>query len=210
MVFNKVSIRKLAGMNDKSKNLTRGKGLFEKFLARKRADMATRLLSKTHKGSILDVGCGYYPYFLTKVSFQKKYGVDPSLATVDAKNIKLKKLDVSKNAMPFSNNYFDAVTMLAVFEHIEGGRLEFVLKEAHRVLRKRGVFIITTPAPWADRLLHVMAMFGLISSKEIHEHKHNHSKKRIEDFLKSAGFDGANIKSGFFEMGLNMWFAAKK
>jgi len=55
-----------------------------------------------------------------------------------------------------------------------------------------------------------MAKFKLISSEEIHEHKHNHQRKKIEDFLENAGFKKKNIKSGFFELGFNMWFKATK
>jgi predicted SAM-dependent methyltransferase len=100
--------------------------------------------------------------------------------------------------------------MLAVFEHIEYDKLSFVLKEVRRVLKKDGIFIITTPAPWADKFLHIMARFRLISSEEIHEHKHNHSKEKIEDILSKAGFDKRKIKSGFFEIYMNMWFSASK
>jgi hypothetical protein len=55
-----------------------------------------------------------------------------------------------------------------------------------------------------------MAKVGLISAEEIHEHKHNHSKERIEDIIGDGGFSQANIRSGFFELGMNMWFVAKK
>ena len=40
--------------------------------------------------------------------------------------------------------------------------------------------------PWADKLLHFMAKFGLISSEEIHEHKHNHPMKKIEDIFSKS------------------------
>ena len=55
-----------------------------------------------------------------------------------------------------------------------------------------------------------MARTGLISKEEIHEHKHNQTKAEIEKVIKSAGFSENNIKSGYFELGLNMWFLIKK
>jgi hypothetical protein len=55
-----------------------------------------------------------------------------------------------------------------------------------------------------------MARTWLISSEEIHEHKHNHPKSKIESLLVEAGFEKSKIKSGYFEFGFNMWFAAKK
>ena len=100
--------------------------------------------------------------------------------------------------------------MLAVFEHIEYESLSFVISEIRRVLKKEGLLIITTPSPWADKLLHQMAKFGLISSVEIHEHKHHYSKQKIEEIIKESGFSNKKIKSGYFECGFNMWFASIK
>ncbi len=100
--------------------------------------------------------------------------------------------------------------MLAVFEHIDDDKLISVLKEIQRVLKKGGLFIITTPAPWSDKLLHQMAKFGLISSEEIHEHKTHHSKLKIENLLIRTGFKMKNVKSGYFEIYMNMWFTVNK
>ncbi len=194
-------------------NVTRGKGLLENFLAKQRANKTNGFISKKQrKGRILDVGCGFYPYFLSSTEFEEKYGIDPAvdIDLVKNQNLHLSQTDVSKEKLIFKDNYFDVVTMLAVFEHIEHDKLSFVLSEIKRVLRKDGVFIITTPAPWADKLLHFMANFGLISSEEIHEHKHNHPKAKIEDMLRNVGFEKNKVRSGFFELGLNMWFIAIK
>src|ERR1035437_2581193 len=153
----------------KKNNVTRGSGLLEEFLAKKRAKLANSLISKSHRsGRILDVGCGSYPYFLTTTKFKEKYGIDPSvnLSLVEDAGIILKKIKINKNTLPFKNDYFDVVTMLAVFEHIEHNDLVAVIKEIRRVLKKDGVLIITTPAPWSDKLLHNMAMVGLISRSE--------------------------------------------
>jgi ubiquinone/menaquinone biosynthesis C-methylase UbiE len=193
--------------------VTRGSGLFEVFLAKKRAKLANKLISEGQRnGRILDIGCGSYPYFLETTKFKEKYGIDPSLniALIKNKDIILKKIKIDKKTLPFVNNYFDVITMLAVFEHIEHDELQFVLKEVYRVLRKNGIFIITTPAPWSDKLLHFMAKFGLISAEEIHEHKHNHPKSKIENILSQAGFAKNKIKNGFFELHMNMWFTVRK
>ena len=190
---------------------TRGSGFLEGFLAKKRAEKANSLIPIAYRGGrILDVGCGSYPYFLINTEFNEKYGLDPSLSKLKIKNLKLKKTDVTEQHLPLSNNFFDAVTMLAVFEHIDNDKLEFVLKEIRRVLKNGGVLIITTPSPWSDKLLHRMAVVGLISSEEIHEHKTHHSKARIKDIIVKAGFRRKNLQSGYFEFGFNMWFKVVK
>lgn len=190
---------------------TRGWGLFEGFLAKKRAKVANRFIAKLQKkGKILDIGCGYHPHFLISADFEGKYGIDPSLNSLSIKDINLQRLDVTKQRLPFEDNFFEVVTMLAVFEHLDYERLDFVLREINRVLKKGGLLVITTPAPWSDKLLHFMALFYLISQEEIHEHKHHYNKEEIEKTLKQAGFAQNNVKSGYFELGLNMWFVTKK
>ncbi len=191
------------------KNFTRGDGLLEGFLAKRRAEKANNFIPKIYrKGKILDIGCGSYPYFLSTTIFSEKYGIDPSLSIRKISNIKLIKKDVTKQKLPFNDNYFDVVTMLAVFEHINGNKIEFVLNEICRVLKKSGILIITTPAPWSDKLLHQMGKVGLISSEEIHDHKTHYQRLEIEDIISKAGFKKEKIKSGYFELGFNMWFTA--
>jgi len=194
----------------KNISYTRGTGILEEFLAKQRAKKANSFISKEQrKGKILDIGCGSYPYFLTSIAFKEKYGIDPSLKSPKPKNIILEKIDITENKLSFKDNYFNVVTMLAVFEHIDTYKLGELIVEIKRILKKDGVLIITTPAPWADKVLHYMARIGLISSEEIHEHKHNHARTKIEDMIESAGFDIRNIKSGFFELYMNMWFIVR-
>lgn len=196
----------------KKDNITRGSGLLEEFLAKKRVRMANKLIFKTKRDKILDIGCGYYPYFLINSGFKEKYGIDPStnLKKIKEKNLFLKKIDVENSRLPYKNNFFDVVTMLAVFEHINNDKLQFVLKEVKRVLKNNGVFVITTPAPWSDWLIHFLGKIYLISNEEAEDHKHNHDNKKINFFLEKAGFKKENIKSGFFELKMNMWFKIKK
>jgi SAM-dependent methyltransferase len=188
---------------------TRGKGLLEEFLAKKRAEKASSLIPETcRKGKILDIGCGSYPYFLSVINFKDKYGIDPALKYNGNNKLTLLKQDVAQNKLPYGDNYFDILTMLAVFEHIEYQKLNFVLSEIKRVLKNKGKVIITTPAPWADKILHIMGNVNLISSVEIHDHKHHYSKTAIVEIIKKAGFK--NVKCGYFEAFMNMWFVAEK
>lgn len=190
-------------------NFTRGSGLLEGFLAKKRANKANELIDKSLRdGKILDIGCGSVPYFLENTEFGEKFGIDPSLESTNTQGIKLIKGDFVKGSFDLPKNYFDVITMLAVFEHIDDENLDLVLTNILSLLASNGKVIITTPAPWADKLLHAMAYIGLISKEEIHEHKHNHKRKSIEEMLRQNGF--RNVKSGFFEFGFNMWFSAEK
>lgn len=196
---------------EKSTQVTRGDGLLEAYLSKKRSQKANSLIKKKLRtGRILDIGCGSYPYFLLNTNFKEKFGIDPSLSKVEIDNLELKKTNISKERIRFENDFFDVVTLLAVFEHIDDNKLSFVLKEIFRVLKRDGQLIITTPSPWSDKLLHNMAKVGLISSEEIHEHKTHHPKKVIENMLITSGFEKKGVKSGYFEAGFNMWFVAQK
>jgi ubiquinone/menaquinone biosynthesis C-methylase UbiE len=189
---------------------TRGTGLLETYLAKKRAKKANLLIPKSlRNGKILDIGCGSFPYFLFNTNFKEKYGIDPSLNTQSTTGITLKKLKVEEK-IPFQNSFFDVVTILAVFEHIDDKNLEAFLNDIFRVLKPGGAFIITTPSPWVDSLLHFMGRIRLISPEEIEEHKHNHKQDKIEVMLESVGFKKEKIESGFFEIKANRWFKAVK
>src|SRR3989338_8068949 len=106
--------------------VTRGYGLLEKFLAKKRYTLANKFISgKARDGKILDVGCGQYPYFLINTNFKDKYGIDLH-ASGSFNGIKLLKLNAEKDRFPFKDNSFNVVTMLAVFEHVNPESINFL------------------------------------------------------------------------------------
>jgi SAM-dependent methyltransferase len=198
--------------------VTRGHGLLEGFLAKKRTCMANRLIPPhLRAGRILDIGCGTFPYFLLNTVFAQKCGLDkvtrevPQMSLCDEYGIDIIDFDLEcDRTLPFDDNYFEVVTMLAVFEHIEPERLQTIMIETSRVLKSDGTFIITTPAPWTDLLLKMMAKLGLVSKIEIGEHKAMYSRKKIRSILAINGFEAASIHSGYFEGLMNIWAVAKR
>ena len=198
-------------------NVTRGKGLLEGFLARQRWKIANRLIPEEYrKGRILDIGCGAVPFFLLNTDFSIKYGIEKTFRGEEEtphqrNNITIIHLDLEENHdIPLANEYFDVVTMLAVFEHIEPGKIIDILQEIHRILKPNGVFIMTTPAGWTDFLLRYMASIGLVSKMEIDEHKDTYTHRKILSFLQEANFPKEKVRYGYFEIFANLWFAAKK
>ena len=199
----------------KKESVTRDYGFFEGFLAKKRAEIADRLIpAASRKGKILDIGCGNYPYFLNSIDFAEKHGVDQNLSNSCndlPRNIKLHKFNIEKeNRIDFPNEYFDVVTMLAVLEHIDPGVRPERIKEIYRILKPKGSLIITTPASWTVPILSAMAKLKLISPVEIREHKVLYSRSRISDVLAKSGFYRGKIASGYFELFMNIWARAEK
>lgn len=196
-----------------AERVTRGRGLLEGFLARRRAAMALRLLDGAPRsGALLDVGCGSHPAFLLRSGFAERYGVD-QLVRREGQEIRGARLvhhEIGPGVrLPFDDDRFDAVTMLAVFEHIPPDALPTLLSDIRRVLRPGGLLVLTTPAAWTDPILRTLARLRLVSSEEIHEHQDAYDHDRIRDHLAGAGFPREGLRLGTFELGMNLWATAR-
>lgn len=193
-----------------NQNATRGSGLLEPLLARLRARTANNLLpNQLREGRILDIGCGSYPYFLSHTFFKEKYAIDQLGKPLAAENINWHSLDLNQRPkLPFQDNYFNAVTMLAVVEHLDPSILVQLLEEIHRSLMPGGILIITTPAAWSDSILRLMARIWLVSQEEINEHVFVYTLPLLGWYFGRAGFEMSKIKFGYFEFGLNLWATA--
>lgn len=197
--------------NDKSnRKSTRGNGLIEPLLAYFRARIANKLIPvELRQGRILDVGCGTYPYFLSHTYFKEKFGIDQNKKPDYIENINWYSLDLNKEPkLPFSNQYFHAITMLAVIEHLNPTSLVELFSEVYRVLTPGGVLILTTPAAWSDSLLKWMARLKLVSKEEIDEHVFVYTLPLLGWYFGKAGFELTKVKFGYFELNLNMWAKA--
>lgn len=205
-----------APLENSDVTVTRGHGKLEAFLARQRTRRANLLIpSKSRAGRILDVGCGTFPYFLSSTRFTEKWGLDRVVTPGESQNARGQKMtllrhDIAGAPLPFPDDHFDVITMLAVFEHIEIGDLRRLLCEVRRVLKPGGCYILTTPNGWTDGLLHFMSRLNLVSSEEIDEHQDAYTPARIGDLLHNAGFTPQKTQLGTFEMGANVWAKARK
>jgi len=98
--------------------------------------------------SILEAGCGvgYGTNFISKY-FKIIVGLDISK---DAIRIAKKYKHIhwvigDATSLPFKDESFDAVISLQVIEHIKKRKVLTYLNEIRRVLRKNGIFVLTTP-----------------------------------------------------------------
>jgi len=55
-----------------------------------------------------------------------------------------------------------------------------------------------------------MARLRLVSPAEIEEHKDRYSPGKISSVLQQGGFAAQDIRTGYFELGMNIWAAARK
>jgi methionine biosynthesis protein MetW len=112
---------------------------------------------------LLDIGCGEGSITLRlkhACNAVEVYGVDEdsdSITLAKEKGIKACILDVDNSPYPFPNDYFDAVFAGEVLEHLTDP--DHFFEEIHRILRKKGTFVITTPnfAAWYNRIALALA-----------------------------------------------------
>lgn len=195
---------------------TRGNGKLEDFLSRRRARLADQLIPEwCRQGRILDIGHGMTPRFLAQTLFRERHGIDRISEEARARwaeeNLHLVHQDLEAlPSLPYPDEHFTTVTMLAVFEHVPLSSLVPLLKEVHRVLEEGGVYVMTTPAAWTGPLLNAMARANLVSHEEIGEHQGAYSLGEIRSIVVQGGFDPALISTGHFELGANSWAVAQK
>ncbi len=194
---------------------TRGYGVLESFLARRRALIADSAINPNlRSGKILDVGCGSFPFFLHNTIFAEKFGIDTNVENFLDKEKKItvfKHNFINNDELPFDSNIFDVVTMLAVWEHIPEKALGKLVSEIYRVLKPNtGVLVLTSPAPVAAPILCCLSMVGLVSRIEICEHQPLSGAKKIKTMLRNAGFNKNNLSHRYFQFFVNQIVIAKK
>jgi len=183
--------------------------ILENFIRYLRYRTIKKYVQKDSK--VLDLGCGYEGWFLLKISPIIKQGVGYDLSVSNKKtpnNIKLKKGKVDKKVQELKNSY-DLVIALAVLEHTFSP--EGLVAEAFHTLKPGGKLIITTPSESAKPILEILAFkLGLLSKKEIKDHKQYFNKISLRKLLCGAGFKSRSIDVKTFMFGLNLLAIATK
>ena len=157
--------------------------------------------------SLCDIGCGKDAKFLFSIKHLIKRGVGLDQEVEDKKieNIILKRTKIKKR-IPVKDQQFDFVTLLAVIEHLDYP-LD-ILQETYRATKENGHAIITTPDPKSKKLLEFLTRIGLVSKKEISDHKNYFTVKELEKLLLEIGF--SEVVTRPFEFGYNNLIVAFK
>jgi len=163
----------------------------------------------------LEIGCGTGE-FLERVSNLgeqlKVWGVDISELAIN----KVKKrgvsgfvLDVSRQKLPFPDDFFDMIYMGDVVEHLVDP--DFMILEVKRTLRDGGYLILTTPnlASWYNRILLTLGfqpIFSEVSTKKIFGrpgekvvgHLRLFTLRSLKEFLSYYRFEIIDVKGVCF------------
>lgn len=189
-------------------------GLLSPLLARLRHRRAEALLPPRRvTGRILDVGCGTWPAFLLRLRapFREKHGLDrraPSDAATA--NVVVRQHDLEREALPYPDGHFDAVTLLAVVEHLSPQLAVGVLREVRRVLCEGGVAVLTVPSRQGELILPLLSRAGITSAEHHDEHQCVYDPESLLELLGRAGFAAASLTAGRFDLGFALWARAVK
>src|SRR5262245_36909559 len=160
-----------------------------------RHDVVLRLLPGGR--SLLDIGC-WNGLFLSRIRDTGKYqelsGVDIVATGVDearAKGFNARVVDLNGDPLPFADQQFDAVTILAVIEHVFDPYA--MIHEIHRVLKPGGTLALAVPnvAAFTNRLRILMGRIPVTSPDPGWDggHLHYFTRHALDRFLTGAGFE---------------------
>lgn len=191
---------------------TRGSGLLERYLSVRRASQTIQALAScVHRDALLDLGCGMHSGVLARAPFRERYALDQLALPALPAGVQYTQHNLTLSShLPYRAAQFNAVTMLALIEHLPAPRVAELCKEIYRVLAPDGVLFLTTPRPGTNIVLRMMARMHLVSKEEIAEHTHEYGYHEISSLLADAGFLCARIRHGAFLCGLNTWTCARK
>ncbi|MBC7227788.1 MAG: class I SAM-dependent methyltransferase [Thermoflexales bacterium] len=145
---------------------------------------------------LLDIGC-WNGYLLERIRdnglYKELFGVDivpAAVETAQGKGFSAYVVDLNTDPLPFPDEYFDGVTMLAVLEHIFDPYA--VIKEVHRVMRSGGELVIDVPnaASFTNRARILFGRLPITSTDPGWDggHLHYFTKHALDRFLESQGF----------------------
>lgn len=188
---------------------TKDFNILDKFIAWARLRKVAGYVEKGDR--LLDFGCGHQAYLLHQVQDKIKTGVgldyDSSSYEISPK-AKVMHFHFTES-LPFQNNSFDKIIILAVLEHFTPETASKLFDEFHRVLSPGGMIVLTTPTPWGQKILEFLAFrLHIISEEEVADHKKYYSKGDLFGFAKKHSY--IIEKYNTFQLGGNSICVMKK
>jgi len=156
---------------------------------------------------VLDVGCADGALFrVLGRRIAGGVGIDPELERPDeGKRVRLVR-GYFPDDLPEVGT-FEAITLLAVFEHLDDDAQRRAVAACARLLRPGGRVILTVPEPAVDRIVHALARLRLVAGMALHEH-HGFAARLTPERFAAGGF--ALERRERFQLGLNNLFVFRR
>jgi 2-polyprenyl-3-methyl-5-hydroxy-6-metoxy-1,4-benzoquinol methylase len=155
---------------------------------------------------VLDVGCADGALGRQVHSLGEYVGVDPAIE----RTLHTDGGTLIKGTFPEDlpdGRAFDAITLLAVLEHIPSQAQASLADACRRYLRPGGLALITVPSPWVDSLLAALKFFRIIDGMSLEEH-YGFDVRQVPSHFAAPAFQ--LITHRRFQLGLNNLFVFRK
>lgn len=158
-------------------------------------------------GTLLDIGSGDGKFVRGMVGHVKHaVGIEPSLEGPSAGEGYEFLPGRFPDDLPVGQT-FDAITLLAVLEHLPPPVQARLASSFAAALNPKGRVIITVPSPRVDDILHVLLRLRLIAGIAVHEH-YGFQPADTLALLPEPTF--RLLKNSKFQLGLNNLFVFEK
>ncbi len=145
-------------------------------------------------GRILDIGCGMGDLLSAVDNSWEKYGLEVSKYAITEAAKHGNIFEGSLKTAPYSNEFFDLITMLHVIEHLD--KPEETIVKLRDILKHDGVLIIATPDFDGALARRFGDNFRLLHDKT---HISLFSRNSLRYFLEDFGFEIEREELPFFE-----------
>ena len=155
---------------------------------------------------VLDIGCADGALFHRIPGLGAYIGLDPALdQPLDRPPMRLIR-GLFPDALP-NHEPFDAITMLAVLEHVPPDQYDRLARECSAHLKPGGHLLITVPSAMVDRILDLLHAVRLIDGMALEEH---HGFSADDTSAIFAGTDLELVARKRFQLGLNNLFVFRR
>ena len=173
-------------------------------LQRWRIRMAARNLPQG--AHVLDIGCNDGLLFnVLKDKIASGVGVDTDSVPEDYGDFRFIRGRAPED-LP-AGETFDAITMLAVLEHIPADAQRNLADGCRALLNDKGRVICTVPSPKVDSLIHLGKRLSILDGMQEHEHYGFEPSQTVALFV-DRGFTLCRVRR--FQLGLNNLFVFTK
>jgi 2-polyprenyl-3-methyl-5-hydroxy-6-metoxy-1,4-benzoquinol methylase len=155
---------------------------------------------------VLDIGCADGALFRQVAGLGRCVGIDPDLRGP----VRRGQATLLGGTFPEAledDRPFDAITLLAVLEHVPAVDQPRLAADVARFLKPGGYLVVTVPAPAVDRLTAWLRRLRIIHGMSLEEHT-GFDVDKTEPLFANAGL--RLVKHGKFQLGLNNLFVFQK
>jgi 2-polyprenyl-3-methyl-5-hydroxy-6-metoxy-1,4-benzoquinol methylase len=155
---------------------------------------------------VLDIGCADGALFRYFPAIGEGIGIDPTIEkSVTADRVRLIRGSFPNDVPPGGS--FDAITMIAVLEHLLPKDQALLANACFEKLKPGGLVLITVPSTRVDTILVVLKFLRIVDGMSLEEH-HGFNPDDSPTIFAAAG--PQLIRKQKFQLGFNRLFVFQK